>query len=112
MGSILGYILTAIQIYYLTKSLNFNVNVEFSLILLLMVALSLPPLVLSLVSYLKDKWNYDGYIRIVFLFVAFGLFLIFLSFSSFIPTIALVLSGSISIVIVYIWRIRFFLLKY
>jgi len=107
-GSIFGYLLTAIQIYYLTKLLDFNANVEFSLILMIIVGLSLYPLILSLASYLKDKKIHRGYIRLISLLTVFGSLLIFLSFFSFIPIIALVFSVSIFLSLAFFGGLDFF----
>ncbi|MDR2967316.1 MAG: phosphatase PAP2 family protein [Methanobacteriaceae archaeon] len=101
VGSLLGYLLTAIQLYFLTKLMHFNVNVEFYLILLIITGLTLPSLLLSLKSYLDNNHFYDRYVSKILYFLVFGLFFVFLSFFSFIPSIALILSGSISIVIEY-----------
>jgi len=54
-GTILGYLLTFIQLYYLTSLMNFNMNVDFYLILLSITGLSLISLVLSVVYYLKPS---------------------------------------------------------
>ena len=102
-GSILGYILTAIQLYYLSTLMYFNVNIDLYLILSIIIALNIAPLALFLINYLNDKNSYEGHTRKIFYFLIFGSFVLFLSFSSFIPNIALVLSGIVSLTIAYFW---------
>jgi len=97
-GSFLGYILTATQLYYITKLIHFNVNVDIFLILLCIIGLTLPPLFLLLRSYLKDNVVSDR-TRIIFYCIVCVSLLVFLSFSSFAPIIALILSGMVSILV-------------
>ncbi|MDR1820286.1 MAG: hypothetical protein LBR15_08600 [Methanobrevibacter sp.] len=110
-GSICGYILTFMQIYYLTKLMHFVIDIDMFLIIWTILGLSLPPLVLSLTGYLNSKGFHDGYTRKMFHFSAFASFFIFLNFSSLIPTIALVLSGTISISIACFGGLDFSWLK-
>ncbi|MCL2115840.1 MAG: phosphatase PAP2 family protein [Methanobrevibacter sp.] len=96
-GSLLGYLLTVIQLDYLTKLMHYNLNLEFYLILLIITGLSLPPLILSFETYLNDNGVYNKYTRKILYVSLFGFFIVFLSFSSFIPTLAFLLSGTISL---------------
>jgi hypothetical protein len=106
-GSFFGYMLTAIQLYYLTKLMGFNINVDMLLIFLIIIGLTLPPLLLALGNYLKSKGIIDGYRRLIFYLLSFGLFIIFLAILPIIPTIALTFSGIISITIVYFEKLVF-----
>ena len=54
-GSILGYIITAIQLYYLLNLMDFNLSIDIYLILLVIAGLSLVSLILSFIIYLKQN---------------------------------------------------------
>ena len=103
LGSFFGYILTAIQLYYLTKIMNFTGDVDISLILLCIIGLSLPPFFLLLANYLKAKGRHDRSKIVLYFFIVVSIliFLIFSIFSSFIPIVALILCGIISIIILH-----------
>ena len=105
-GLTLGYLITAIQLYYLINLMHFHLNVDLYLILLIITGLSLPPLVLSLKSYLNDK-NDEGHTQRIFYFAVFGSFIMFLNFSSFIPLMALAITGIISIALGYFGGLDF-----
>ena len=106
-GSFLGYILTAIQLYYLIWLMNFNLNVDLYLIFLIILGLTLPPLFLFLSSYLNDTRVCEGHIRKIFYFLAFASTLVFLIFSPVIPFAAFILSGIVSIVIIFFGGLDF-----
>jgi membrane-associated phospholipid phosphatase len=52
-GSILGYILTFVQIYYLLKIMHFTINVDITLMIWIIIGLILISLVLTLTMYMK-----------------------------------------------------------
>jgi len=54
-GSILGYILTFVQMYYLLNIMHFSFNIDITLMLWILFALILVSLILPLKWYLKDN---------------------------------------------------------
>ncbi len=94
MGALLGFVLTAIQMYViLTYSYNLKVNAY--PFLWLIYAFVAPSIVLGTAGYLNKKGMQDGYTRKIFHFVGFISIVAFLKYAPFPIAIIFIVIGTI-----------------
>lgn len=97
LGSSLGFILTALQIYWGFKI--YNLTIDIIPILWLSYAFVAPSVVLSIAGYLNRKGMHDGYTRKVFHFAGFISIAIFLKYAPQFISIIFILTGILYICI-------------
>ncbi|MEA1893684.1 MAG: phosphatase PAP2 family protein [Euryarchaeota archaeon] len=92
-GALLGFMLTAIQIY--VGFSIYNINIDIYPVMLLMYAFIAPSIVLSITGFLNRKGMHDGYTRKIFHFIGFVSIAVFLRYAPFDATIMFIIVGII-----------------
>ena len=92
-GALLGFMLTATQIY--VGFSIYDINLDIYPVLLLMYAFIAPSIVLSITGFLNRKGLHDGYTRKIFHFIGFVSIAVFLRYAPFDATIMFIIVGII-----------------